>query len=165
MKLIAISAFCTLFLCPVFGAQYVGIDAGASHSVLTSETHNPKIGYEFGAKYGYRFENGFRTEIAFDYQKCHFKTKYNMGEQDVVVSKEYRSFHTMSYMANVIYDLSQIKVADITPYVGIGVGYCENTETNKIKYDSKVSQDKFRDDRFAYQAIAGAKYDINADYA
>ena len=164
MKLFAI-ALCTLLVCPVFAGQYVGVHVGTNNSVLTSENHNPKIGYKAGANYGYKFDNGFRAEVELAYHKNNFKTKYSLSEVDTIQAKGYRSFHHLSYMANVLYDITQIRVGDVTPYVGIGAGYCEHTEKNKIKFDSTTHQDKMKDNRFAYQAIVGVKYDINQAYA
>jgi opacity protein-like surface antigen len=160
MKKFAFSALCTLFIFPVFGAQYVGINGGLDHTILTSENHNPKIGYRVGASYGFKFENGFRAEVELGYQKCQFKSVQSLDDQQ---SK--RSFHRMSYMANVLYDISQIKISEMTPYVGFGVGYCDTAENYKITKESTSTNSKLKDNRFAYQAIVGAKYNINEDYA
>ena len=165
MKLLSKFALFTLFACPLMAQQYVAVKVGSTHSAMTNETHNPKMGYHAGAHYGYIFGNGFRSEIEFRHQKNNFKTKYTLGQQDVVQSKEYRSLQHLAYMVNVLYDIAQIRVGDFTPYIGIGAGYCQHTEKNKVKFLGTTSQDKMRDDRFAYQGIVGAKYQINADYA
>lgn len=165
MKLFVLTALCTVLISPIFASQYAGLNVGTNNSLLTRESHNPKIGYQIGAKYGYFLGNGFRTEFSLGYKKNNFKTKYTMDSKDDIQSKEYRSMYAISYMLNGFYDFVQLKVMDVTPYLGVGLGYSQNSEKNKLKTDTNTQTDKFRDNRFAYQAIAGVKYDINADYS
>lgn len=165
MKLFALTILCSLSVAPLFCSQYAGLSMGTNNSLLTSESHDPKIGYQLGAKYGYDFDNGFRTELAIGYKKNDFKTKYTSDDQDNILSREYRSLYSMNYMANGFYDFKQVKFMEVTPYVGIGIGLSQNSEKNKIKKDAVANMEKYRDSRFAYQAIAGAKYDINANYS
>ena len=164
MKLITLAALCVLSITPLSAAQYTSVSLGSNDVCLTNEDHSPKIGYHSGMSYGYKFENGMRAELEVSFSKCNFKTKYNMKSEDEVESKEYRSFHSWSYMANTIYDVVQLNFRDVVPYFGVGVGYADNTEKSKIKSDFETSQDKYHDSRFAYQVILGAKCAINADY-
>jgi len=165
MKLLVLTALFMLSCSNVFSGQYVGLNAGIDSLHLTSgKTQGLKTGYKAGLNYGYVFGNGVRSEVECTYDKNNYKTKY-VVENDNVVSKEYNNIHSWAYMVNVLYDLKQLAVKEVTPYFGIGVGYCQNTQHNKIKYDSTTNEDKLKDNRFAYQAILGLKYAINTDYS
>lgn len=154
-------ALATLTLSSLSAVQYFGVDVGVNHAEVTNTSHNPKVGMIGGAKYGYVFSTGIRGEVEFAYRYNNFRTQHNSDEKDVVFSKESNSVHSRSYMVNALYDVNEMKVYDFTPYIGIGIGYCQNTDVKKIKYDSKSVEDKIKDNRFAYQAIVGAKYAIS----
>ena len=142
-------------------AQYFGIDAGINHLELTNESDSGlKVGMRAGAKWGYIFDSGLRGEVELAYRINHFKTRYVLASEDQLKSKSYRSMHSWSYMINVLYDVKQLQVASVIPYVGLGIGYAQNTEKLKFKGDA-THETKERDNRFAYQAIIGAKYPIN----
>ncbi len=144
--------------------QYVGASFGTNDKKLTNEDHNPKIGFKADAILGYKYANNLRTELTVSYSKNEFKTQYNLKDIDVLASKEYRSFHSWTYMANVIYDVLPLSAQDFTPYVGVGVGYCESTEKNKIKYADKTYHDMYRDGRIAYQGFVGVSRPIDEFY-
>ncbi len=166
MKFCTFFALCFLSFGSLSAAQYAGIELGTDHLELTNRSHTGmKVGYKAAVKFGYIFGNGIRTEAEVAYRKNHVRTKYNMGDADTVVSKEYSNYHSWSYMVNMLYDINQLATRDIIPYLGVGVGYCQNTDHNKIKSNTADRQDKLKDDRFAYQGIVGLKYAINADYA
>lgn len=166
MKKFAFSALCTLFILPVFGAQYVGINAGTNNMVMTKGSDDGlKVGMKAGFTYGVTFDSGFRAELECSYAENNFKTKYVTSQDDTLISRSYNNNHSWSYMANCLYDAKQLTVQSIYPYVGIGVGYCQNTQHLKVKTDTSKHEFKEKDDRFAYQAIAGLKYQINDQYA
>ncbi len=144
--------------------QYIGVGFGTNDKRLTNESHNPKIGFKADAVYGYRYENQIRTELTASFSKNEFKTVHHMKDIDVLASKEYRSFHSWTYMANVLFDLNQLSIHTLTPYVGVGVGYCESTEKNKIKFADKTYKDMDRDGRISYQAIVGLSHAIDNFY-
>ena len=142
--------------------QYFGIHAGTSHKELTNESDSGlKVGMRAGAKYGYVFDSGLRGELELSYRVNHFKTRYAVVAEDQLSNKAYRSMHSWSYMANVLYDVKQLTVMSVTPYVGAGIGYAQNTEKLKLKATDLTHEIKERDNRFAWQAIVGAKYPIN----
>ena len=64
-------------------------------------------------------------------------------------------------MGNVFYDVKSLYTRGFTPFIGVGAGYANNTEKNKVKYGTITHNDKLRDNGFAYQAIVGAKYPLN----
>lgn len=144
--------------------QYIGLGFGTNDKRLTNENHNPKIGYKLDAVYGFRYDNHLRTELAVTYNKNEFKTQHNLKDIDVLVSKEYRSFHSWSYMANLLFDVNPLSIDSFTPYIGIGVGYCESTEKAKIKYADISYKDMVRDGRFAYQGMIGLSHPIDQFY-
>jgi opacity protein-like surface antigen len=146
--------------------QYFGIIGGTNHCELTKESnHGMKVGVNAGVKYGYIFGNGFRVEGEVAYRHNSFSTKYNVANLDILESKEYNHKHSWSYMANGFFDLANLQVGSIIPYVGAGIGYCQNTEKKKMKFADITNEEKTKDNRFAYQGIIGAKYQINADYS
>lgn len=166
MKLLSLLAVFTLSLSPVFATQYVGVHLGTDNMNLTNVSHSGlKIGYKAGVKYGYVFENGFRPEFECSYRESNFSTKYDIGIEDQVYSKEYNNFHSWSYMVNGFYDLGQLSVKQIVPYLGVGIGYCQNVQHKKVRFNNSSNESKFRDNRFAYQGVIGAKYALDEVYS
>lgn len=161
MRFYKLLTIAILAVSPVVASQYVGVNFGPDYAYLTSQSNSGlKVGYKVGASYGYIWQSGIRTEVEFCYRQNHFSTKY-VEVNDQIVSKSFRSFHSISYMANAIYDVPQLQAYGIIPYMGAGVGYCHNTDKHKLKADDKTNSDKEKDNRFAYQGIVGAKYAIN----
>lgn len=146
----------------LFAGQYVGVSIGTNNATMTDNSNKGlKIGAHAQAKYGYAFGSGIRSEAEISYRTGKYKTIYNMIDKETVGSREYNSIHSWSYMGNVLYDISNLNVYSVVPYIGIGVGYCQNTQESKIKFDDSSKKDKLKDNRFAYQGIIGAKYAIN----
>lgn len=161
MKLLALATLATLAIAPLTSGQYFGISGGTNDQVLTNKSDSGlKVGYHALAKYGYKFASNIRAEAEIAYRLGRFKTVYHMGEKDVILAKEHNSIYSWSYMVNALYDINQLNVYGVTPYVGAGVGYCETTEKNKIQYDERTQEDKLKDKRFAYQMIGGLSYPI-----
>jgi opacity protein-like surface antigen len=162
-KIIALVAT-LLALDPLGATQYFGIDAGLNNAEPhNSSNHGLKMGMVVAVKYGYTFTTGLRAEAEIAYRYNNFKTKYNVAHNDdFVISKAYQSFHSWAYMVNGLYDVANLNVYDITPYFGVGIGYCQNTLRNKFKSQTRSTIDKEKDNRFAYQGIIGAKYAINS---
>lgn len=154
-------AFASLSLLPLTAEQYVSVQAGTDYCHHTDENdRGQKIGYKVGATYGYKFANGIRGELELAYRDGHKRTSYVYvdGGDD---SKTHVSSHSMSYMANFAYDIGGLQTYGITPYVGAGIGVCSNTyELKTQKGGVTTNRDHGKDDRFAYQLIAGAKYPI-----
>lgn len=143
-----------------FCGQYLGLHLGPDHSHVTIQNvKGLKTGYKIGANYGYEFGNGFRVEGEFAYRHNAYKTKYTLeGENE---SSKSRHLHAYSYMINGFYDIASLGYAGLTPYIGVGIGYCETSDKSKFKSQDKTDVDIERDARFAYQAIFGAKYPLN----
>lgn len=166
MKRLLTLIFATISLTPICATQYFGLDLGTNQSILTNQSDKGlKMGVRSGVKYGYIFDSGIRAEAEVTYRQNHFKTVYNIIDKDQIGSKEYKTNHSWSYMLNVMYDIVQLNMSQIVPYIGVGIGYCANTEKNKVKYDEKSQEDKMKEDRFSYQGIIGCKYPIQNDLA
>lgn len=151
----------SLFLFPILSAeQYVSLSAGPDFSHITnSSEHGQKVGYRVGAAYGYKFSNAVRAELEVSYRDASKRTKYVYSEG--TDEKTHISSHSMSYLVNVAYDIGSLETYNLTPYLGGGVGVCNNTYQLKTrKGDVTTNTDKGKDDRFAWQLIAGAKYPV-----
>lgn len=153
----------TLFLLPIFSlsaGQYVGIHGGSDYLYHTKESNSgQKVGYKVGGVYGYDWGNNLRTEVELSYRHAERSTKY-VENADKIESKEHKSNHSLALMANVIYDVNQLTWYDVSPYVGLGVGYSQNTQKAKLQSEKFTNEEKERDDRFAWQGIVGLKYPI-----
>lgn len=153
----------TVFLahcCSLSAGQYVGLHGGSDYGFRTdSGNSGQKVGYQIGGTYGYDWGNQIRTEIEMSYREGH-KTNRYVVEDDKEKSKEHSSVHTLCYMLNACYDISQLTYLNVVPFAGVGVGYGQNTEKMKLQSEGKVSSVKEHDDRFAWQVIAGAKYPL-----
>lgn len=166
MRLFALTTVCFLLAAPVCATQYVGVKFGTHDVHITNnDEHNPKIGFKTGLKYGYAMENGVRTELEVDFAKNEYKTDYSVNTNESISSKKYRSFKSWSYMANIVYDFAKLQLYEVTPFLGVGVGYCETTEKHKVKFPDATYHNKERDGVFAYQGIVGLKYLVNAEYS
>lgn len=140
--------------------QYLGVKGGSDYCHRTdANDHGQKVGYVVGGFYGYKFANDVRGEVEISYRDGHKRTTYvySDGGDD---QKTHASNHSMSYMANALYDVAQISTYGVTPFVGAGLGLCSNTYELKTQKGDFTNRDKGKDDRFAYQIIAGAKYSI-----
>lgn len=164
MKLLSL-ALCLLAIAPLSASQYMGLEMGINHLEMTNSEKGQKVGVAGGVKYGFDFDNGVRIEVAGKYRHNEKSTRYNFADTDVVFSKSYTAHRSWSYMANLIYDMHQLTVKTFIPYVGVGVGYCQNTAHNKVKFAEITHSDKLKDNRFAYQGIVGARYALNLDYS
>ncbi len=151
-------AFFTLSLLPLTAGQYVGINVGMNNGVLTNQSHNDKVGFKLGANYGWKFDSNFRAEAEFSYRENH--QKGSKSTENGLVTKKSNEKYSLTYMANVLYDVHQLDTYGVVPYFGLGIGYAQNTEQSTIKSTDSI-RSKVRDNRLAYQAIAGVKMPIN----
>ena len=153
--------FAVLLSLPIFlsAGQYAGIHGGTDLRNLTNQSNSgQKVGFKVGGVWGYDFGNQVRTEVEVSYSEGHKRTQYSDKAEDQLAFKRLASHHEWSYMANIAYDIGQLKIWNLTPYFGAGVGYVQMVEHTKIQYEAKTDSEKRRDHGFAYQGIAGVKY-------
>lgn len=145
-----------------FAEHYVSAHFGPNHTHLSKESNKGlKMGYKAGLTYGYGFASGIRVEGQISYLKNSYKAIANLNDENVLISKNYHTLQTSTYMANIIYDINDLSYQQIIPYFGFGLGYAKNSDKIKIKESDQSTISKTHDDRFAYQGIAGIKYPVN----
>lgn len=163
MKKIILSILASLATLSLSADQYFCFGLGVNDANLTNQSdRHLKIGVIAGVRYGFIFSNGVRAEVEMSYRINHFKTQHELDFEEIE-TKTFRSFHSWAYMINALYDVNQLQTYGITPYIGTGIGYCQNTEKNKVKFQDWdcVIENKIKDGCFAYQIIFGAKYPLN----
>lgn len=111
------------------------------------------VGYDVGGFIGYEFCSGLAVEAEFTYRHNDISKIKFCGEH----FKSRGHFESMSYMANVIYEinLSRCWCMPITPYIGGGVGYAQQ----RLKLGHCFGEGK--KNGFAWQVIAGIGYDFS----
>lgn len=159
-KLIFLAAIFALPL-SVQAGQYASLSGGTDYSNRTDDNnHGQKVGYRLGVSYGYKFGNGFRSEFELSYRDGNKRTVYEFSDGGAD-KRTHESNHSLSYMANVAYDIGSMSMYGVTPFIGAGVGFCSNTYELKTRIGDEITnKDKANDDRFAWQLIAGAKYPV-----
>jgi len=149
-----------LFFMPVLSAgQYVGVNLGMNNGVLTNQSHNDKVRFKLGGNYVRKFDSNFHAEAEINYRENHQKA--DKSSENGAVAKKSTEKYSLTYMANVLYDVQNLQTYGIVPYFGVGIGYAQNTEKSKVKGVAATKQDKVRDNRLAYQGIVGVKMPIN----
>lgn len=146
----------------MFTNNYVSMSIGANNPKRSdNHANSQKVGFKGGLMVGTKFSDGFNGELEVGYRSSTKKKRHTNELTSLTDSKEHVSSYSWAYMVNALYDFTQIKYRSITPYAGIGVGYCVSTDKVKVQYDTHTTRDKIKDDRFAYQGILGAKYPID----
>jgi len=107
-------------------------------------------GYNVGARGGYQL-TAWRFEEEYSYRR-NGVAEYGDNMNGVSGNR-----HTNSIMTNVIYDLNT--GWPITPHIGVGIGAMNVFDGLKVPSRGLLFNDSSW--QFAYQAIAGLRYDIN----
>ena len=155
--------FSLLFAFPIFlsASQYIGIHGGPDHGHDTDRSNSgQKMGFAIGGIYGYDFNNQFRGEVEVSYRQAHKRTVYKDKLIDQLFSRTYESKHSTAFMVNACYDMSQLAMYNLNPFIGGGIGFTNNVTQYKAKYDDHVDSEKRRDSDFAWQLLAGVSYPI-----
>jgi opacity protein-like surface antigen len=140
---------------------YIGAQAGWTglpYQTDTIEGVGPipvqfNAGYNVGARGGYQLAP-WRFEEEYSYRRNGVAEYGMVGESTNGVSG---NRHTNSIMTNVIYDLTT--GWPIMPHIGVGIGAMNVFDGLQIPSRGLVFNDSSW--QFAYQAIAGLRYDIN----
>jgi opacity protein-like surface antigen len=144
-------------------AQYYYIGAQAGWTGLPYQTDmigglGPvpvqfNAGYNVGARGGYQLAS-WRFEEEYSYRRNNVAAYGVVGDSTNRVSG---NRHTHSIMTNVIYDFAV--GWPVTPHIGVGIGAMDVFDGLKIPSRRLFFNDNSW--QFAYQAIAGLRYDIN----
>jgi OmpA-OmpF porin, OOP family len=137
---------------------YIGTQAGWTGLPYQTDTieglgpvrvqFNP--GYNVGARGGYQL-GPWRFEEEYSYRR-NGVAEYGESTNGVSGNR-----HTNSIMTNVIYDLNT--GWPITPHIGVGIGAMNVFDGLKVPNRGLMFNDSSW--QFAYQAIAGLRYEIN----
>lgn len=139
------------------GGLYISGSAGVSladDSDVTGTGIDTSLDFDPGTvatlATGYAFDNGFRGELE-------LASRWNDAET-VGGSTGTGDTRAISGMLNVLYDINPDHA--ITPYIGAGLGAVQIKDSGIASINgSSISDD---DTVFAYQAMAGVSYDVNA---
>jgi OmpA-OmpF porin, OOP family len=110
-------------------------------------------GYNVGVRGGYQL-GSWRFEEEYSYRRNNVAAYGVVGDITNGVSG---NRHTHSIMTNVLYDFAA--GWPVTPHIGVGIGAMDVFDGLKIPSRRLVFNDNSW--QFAYQAIAGLRYDIN----
>ena len=110
-------------------------------------------GYNIGARGGYQLAS-WRFEEEYSYRRNDVAAYGVVGDSTNRVSG---NRHTHSIMTNVIYDFAA--GWPVTPHIGVGIGAMDVFDGLKIPSRRLFFNDNSW--QFAYQAIAGLRYEIN----
>ena len=110
-------------------------------------------GYNVGVHGGYQL-GSWRFEEEYSYRRNNVAAYGVVGDITNGVSG---NRHTHSIMTNVLYDFAA--GWPVTPHIGVGIGAMDVFDGLKIPSRRLVFNDNSW--QFAYQAIAGLRYDIN----
>jgi opacity protein-like surface antigen len=132
---------------------YVGALAGGNFITTYHKDHKTTSfngGYLMGANVGYELDFGCRLEGEFAYR--HNTIEYvRKGDKKC---KPHTYYDTFSLMANGYRDFNV--GLEITPYVGLGIGYAWNTKHVKANHQEAVAKSR----EFAWQAMVGGNYEL-----
>jgi OmpA-OmpF porin, OOP family len=139
-----------------WGQYYIGAQAGWTGLPYQTDTIlglssvpvQFDAGYNVGVRGGYRWE-AWRVEEEYSYRR---NNTAEYGDSPGISGNR----HSHAIMTNVIYDLST--GWPVTPHIGVGIGAMDVFDGLKLPGRGLVFNDSSW--QFAYQAIAGLRYDI-----
>ena len=147
-----------------WGQYYIGAQAGWTGLPYQTDTIDGigsvpvqfSAGYNVGVRGGYQL-TPWRFEEEYSYRRNNV-AEYAAGDAtDGVVGNR----HTHSIMTNVLYDVTT--GWPLTPHIGVGIGSMNVFDGLRVSGGGPVFNDSSW--QFAYQAIAGVRYEINPVFA
>lgn len=141
-------------------SYYVGAMGGLN---FTSNLHhnNTRVhtnpGYVVGATVGTELCDCIRLETEFAFRSNSVHSIKQKTKEETVRAKSHDHLKTYSLMANAYYDLDL--GYSVRPYVGAGIGY----GWTKLNINKNDLQYHVKHNRFAWQAMVGADYDVCQD--
>jgi OmpA-OmpF porin, OOP family len=147
--------------CDAWGQYYIGGQAGWTGLPYETDTIDAvgavpvqfSAGYNVGVRGGYQL-GPWRFEEEYSYRRNNL-AEYGADDATYGVSG---NRHTHSIMTNVLYDVTT--GWPITPHIGVGIGAMNVFDGLKVPSGGPVFNDSSW--QFAYQAIAGLRYEISA---
>ncbi len=118
-------------------------------------------GWVGAASIGYGFGNGVRAELEGSYRENEVDSITGFAVHPLRADGKARTY---GVMANALYDFDLGAGSFLTPYVGVGAGY-QWVEYSGVRARTPANTSVTIDDtagRFAYQAIVGAAFPIDA---
>lgn len=107
-------------------------------------------GYHFGTSFGYRYGNGFRSELEASFGRSSFDALNGVSTTGRAA--------TSQLMINALYDYEN--ASPFTPYIGVGAGVYSYEAENLPGVAGGVLDDE-GDLSWAAQGIVGASYELN----
>ncbi len=144
-----------------------GLDARLARSLGfgTDTKVQTNWGYAAVGSIGWGFGNGIRAEIEGNYRNNAVDRATVLGRTSFFSGG---TIHQYGVMANALYDIHQLNLGGIVPYVGVGAGYVWSDWRNASSRftlpgggQGRLLTDD-REGRFAYQAIVGAAYNLGS---
>jgi OmpA-OmpF porin, OOP family len=141
-----------------WGQYYIGAQAGWTGLPYQTDTIDGlgavrvqfNAGYNIGARGGYRL-GPWRFEEEYSYRQNNV-AEYKEADHGISGNR-----HTHSIMTNVLYDVTT--GWPITPHIGVGIGAINVFDGLRVAGSGPGFNDSSW--QFAYQAIAGLRYDIS----
>jgi OOP family OmpA-OmpF porin len=141
------------------GNWYAGLGAGAAFEHDASFTRGVarnSVDFDWGwgaeGALGYRYDNGFRTELEIAYR--------GNNDVDSISGTTTPNGDSSSWaaMANVLYDIDMFDNTRFMPYIGVGAGVIKSNYDNvgpALGLSTRIDDSSFD---FGYQAMAGLTY-------
>jgi opacity protein-like surface antigen len=165
MKKIMTAIFASIFVLATASAyanQYVGVHLGTDFGHNTNNTvSGDKVGFKTGVTYGYVLGSGFRVEFEGSYRQTPFKSTYVTNNDTKQEVKTTRNINSISYLGNAYFDINSLNTYNVTPYIGVGMGYSQHSDTNKQIALGKSNKKTIHENGFVYQGIVGLKFPIS----
>jgi opacity protein-like surface antigen len=148
-----------LYVAGFGGANFIPSRSISSHESGETVAHTKlrsSTGYFAGAAVGYKLCN-VRLETEFSYRHNRPHVKHHATDSALSDSIKFRfDLETYALLVNAYYDFDFSNCWNLKPYVGAGIGYGHNQFRGRVKGKSQ----KHKDDKFAWQLIAGVAYPV-----
>ena len=174
MKKLSKASFISLFLglsfltlSPLYGSQAISVKFGPDYPRWTDGSKSgQKVGFAAGMQYGYDFHDQVEGQVEILYRGAARRHQYDLDRDGEIIAKHQNKMDCMTYLANLIYKVSDVKLYGMTPHFGAGVGWQSNTDKYKFKsmIGQKTIESTRRDTRIALQAIVGFSYPLENEW-
>ena len=124
-----------------FSPFYAGVNGGAA--IPSGNFAGPMFntGFNLGGFAGYRFNENMRADLSIDYIRNAFSDLTSAHANQVAV------------LANAYYDITQVNMAGLVPYVGAGLGW--------VHASWSISGASLSQNAFGWQLATGVNYNFS----